>query len=120
MIKGNKDKITELFKKVKLNKTKPLEIEELIKDGIDINVLNGWGETLIYNCAKHAVNLELMEWLYQKGCDPNIINKKNLNAYDGCMRWNKKKNVSTVLTWLANKNIKFTKEYKDMPEIHNI
>lgn len=111
----------ELFKLVKLNKTKPEAIEKLLKDNnIDINVKNGWGETLIYNCCKHAVNIELLDWLYDKGCDPNIINKKNFNSSNACLMWNHKKNFEHVLDWLKSKNIVPVKEYNNSPLIHNM
>jgi hypothetical protein len=112
----------ELFKKVKLNKTTPNEIELLLNKlgAIDINMKNAWQETLIYNCAKHAVNIKLMEWLYGKGCDPTIINTKKYNAYNACLNYNYKKNKERVFDWLFTKGIKIEKEYPELPEIHNI
>jgi hypothetical protein len=110
-----------LFKTIKLNKTKPDEINTILTtNNLNINVLNGWKETLLYNCAKHSVNIPMLDWLFTQGCDITIINKLGLNAYDGCIRWNRKKGVDTVLTWLSSKGITFKKEYPNLPEIHNI
>lgn len=110
-----------LFKKVKLNKTTPEEINTLLKQhNIDINVTNGWNETLIYNCCKHAVNIKLLDWLYEKGCDPKIINSKELNAFNACLEWNHKKNYDKVLDWLLDKKITIEKFYKDKPILHNM
>ena len=110
-----------LFKKVKLNKTKPDEIEKLIKDNnIDINIKNKWNETLIYNCCKHAVNIPLLDWLYEQGCDPRIVNIKNLNSFNAALQWNHKKNCCQVLDWLFGKGIKIKKYYDEYPDIHNI
>jgi hypothetical protein len=84
---------TKLFKIVKLEKTKPEEVNILLQQyNIDINVKNAWGETLIYNCAKHSCNVELMNWLYEHGCDPSIVNNKKYNAFNACLEWNHKKN----------------------------
>jgi len=117
----DKDAIKLLFKKVKLNRTVAAEIEQIITDNkIDINVKNAWKETLIYNCCKHAVNVPLLDWLYNKGCDPAIVNSKNLNAFDACLEWNHKKNHEKVLDWLFSKNIMVEKYYKDKPTIHNM
>lgn len=115
------DAIKLLFKKVKLNRTTTVEIEKIITDNsIDINVKNSWKETLIYNCCKHAVNIPLLDWLYNKGCDPTIINNKKKNAFDACLEWNHKKNNEKVLDWLFSKNIVVEKYYKDLPAIHNM
>jgi hypothetical protein len=110
-----------LFKKVKLNKTTPEEIEQILtQNNIDINVTNGWNETLIYNCCKHAVNVKLLDWLYEKGCDPTIINNKKFNAFNACLEWNHKKSYDKVLDWLLAKNLVVEKYYKDKPIIHNM
>ena len=72
-------------------------------------------ETLIYNCCKHAVNIELLDWLYEKKCDPTIVNKKGFNAFNACLEWNHKKNYEKVLDWLHSKNISIVPHYKNMP-----
>jgi ankyrin repeat protein len=113
--------IKTLFKLVKLNRTKPAELETILdRHQLDINVRNGWQETLIYNCAKHAVNIKLMDWLHSKGCDPALINSKGLNAYDACLKWNRKSKVNLVLNWLENKDIGIQRHYPSLPKLHNI
>jgi ankyrin repeat protein len=109
-----------LFKKVKLNKTKPAEIADLLTTSVDINVKNAWGETLIYNCCKHAVNIPLLDYLYDNGCDPNVINTKKLNAFNACLEWNHKKNNYAVLDWLHSKNCAIQKHYPNLPYLHNM
>jgi hypothetical protein len=111
-----------LFKLVKLNKTKPEQVKYVFDNNptLDINLKNAWGETLIYNCCKHAVNIPLLEWLYDQHCDPSIINKKGFNAFNACLEWNHKKNYELVLDWLFSKKIEITTYYKDMPVLHNM
>lgn len=111
-----------LFKLVKLNKTKPEQIKEIFDSDptLDINVTNAWKETLIYNCCKHAVNIELLDWLYDQKCDPNIVNTKGFNAFNACLEWNHKKNYEKVLDWLFAKKIVITTYYKNMPVLHNM
>ena len=111
-----------LFKMVKLNKTNPEEIKKIFDSdpSLDINVKNAWDETLIYNCCKHAVNIELLDWLYEKKCDPTIVNKKGFNAFNACLEWNHKKNYEKVLDWLHSKNISIVPHYKNMPILHNM
>ncbi len=118
---ADQDFVKLLFKKVKLNKTQPTEIDEILTtNNIDINITNSWNETLIYNCVKHAVNIKLLEWLYLKGCDPRIVNKKGYNAFNACLQWNHKRNNDIVLDWLQTKKIQFVKEYPNLPFFHNI
>ena len=110
-----------LFKKIKLVRTKPADLKKIM-DAYDlpITVTNGWNETLIYNCAKHTVNIPNLDWLYEQGCDPHIVNKKGFNTYSGCLKWNHKKNKNLVLTWLHEHNIRLQREYEDLPELHNM
>ncbi|GAG21151.1 unnamed protein product, partial [marine sediment metagenome] len=110
-----------LFKKVKLNRTKSEEVSDILqKCNLDINITNSWNETLIYNCAKHAVNIPLMQWLYDNKCDPNIQNNRNFNAYSACLKWNHKNNKNKVLDWLHKNHISLAREYPDLPDLHNM
>ena len=110
-----------LFKLVKLNRTKPGQVQEILQTHqLDINVKNSWGETLIYNCCKHAVNVPLLDWLHAQGCDATLVNCKKLNAYNACLKWNHKKNNHAVLDWLMNKQIPLAKEYENYPPLHNM
>ena len=119
---SEKEAKTLLFKKVKLNKTKPEEIVDILGKcpTIDINVKNAWDETLIYNCCKHAVNINLLNYLFDQKCDPNVINSKKLNAFNACLEWNHKKNSHDVLDWLHSKGCLIEKHYPHLPYLHNM
>lgn len=111
----------QLFKMVKLNKTTSEEIEKVLYDShLPIDITNGWNETLIYNCCKHAVNIPILEWLSTSGCNPFIVNKKGFNCVDACMKWNHKKGSNLVLDWLHSKQLQGTITNHKYPYVHNM
>lgn len=75
---------------------------------------------MIYNCCKHAVNINLLDYLFEAGCDPKVINSKKLNAFNACLEWNHKKNNYMVLDWLFSKQCAIEKHYPHLPYLHNM
>jgi hypothetical protein len=118
---SQKEASVRLFQLMKSNRTTPEEVETLIKThGLDINIQNGWKETLLYNCCKHAVNIPVLDWLFDNGCNINLVNSKGYNALNACLKWNHNPNHDKVLDWLRDKKVVIEKEYKDLPVLHNM
>ncbi|UPA55776.1 ankyrin repeat domain-containing protein [Wolbachia pipientis] len=79
-------------------------VKFLIDEGINVNIINGYGSTALHNAAYRG-NLEIIRVLLEKGVNPTIRNKDGKNPRDVAVlrsRHNKDKPYREIIKLLAN------------------
>ncbi|MDX5526921.1 MAG: ankyrin repeat domain-containing protein [Wolbachia endosymbiont of Andrena nigroaenea] len=79
-------------------------VKFLIDEGINVNIINGYGSTALHNAAYRG-DLEIIRLLLEKGANPTIRNKDGKNPRDVAVlrsRHNKDKPYDEIIHLLYN------------------
>ncbi len=78
-------------------------VKFLIDEGINVNIINGYGSIALHNAAYRG-DLEIIRFLLEKGANPTIRNKDGKNPRDVAVlrsRHNKDKPYREIIKLLA-------------------
>lgn len=87
-------------------------VKFLIDEGINVNIINGYGSTALHNAAYRG-DLEIIRFLLEKGANPTIRNKDGKNPRDVAVlrsRHNKDKPYREIIKLLAKAEDQYKSE----------
>eukprot|EP00762_Andalucia_godoyi_P005312 ANDGO_06837.mRNA.1 Putative ankyrin repeat protein PA3287 len=91
-----KEKVKRVFSKARHNK--PLEVEELLDQGVNVDVRDAFGNTLMIIAAQNG-HKPVMKALLKRSCDPNAQNNKGQTPLHFCFAYG----YTDLGEWLISK-----------------